>query len=83
MPILDLGDGKGELQLAKPDGTTVPGCHDIGESNALACLLLWLSGMPDVQHTSSILSQYLLTALGPSNSANQNVSLWEQEDLNA
>ena len=55
--ILDFGDGKGELQLKNPDGTTIPGWHDIGGSNALACLLLWLSGMPDAQHTTSILSK--------------------------
>ena len=81
--ILDLGDGKGDLQVVKPDGTTFSGWHDIGGANILACLLLWLSGMPDVQHQGSILSKYLLAALKSSNSAEQSIVLKKEEDPNA
>ncbi len=81
--ILDLGDGKGDLQVVKPDGTTFSGWHDIGGANILACLLLWLSGMPDVQHQGSILSEYLLAALKSSNSTEQSISLKKEEDPNA
>jgi hypothetical protein len=81
--ILDLGDGKGDLQVIQPDGTPFSGWHDVGGANILACLLLWLSGMPDVQHQGSILSKYLLAALKSSNSTEQSISLKKEEDLNA
>jgi hypothetical protein len=82
--VLDLGDGKGDLQFKNPDGSTIGGWGCItGENICLASLLLWLSGMPDVQHQGSILSKYLLAALKSSNSTEQSTSLKEEEDHNA
>jgi hypothetical protein len=73
--ILDLGDGKGDLRFNNPDGTTKSGWGYVaGENICLAYLLLWLSGMPDVQHQGSILHKYLLSALKSSPATEQRSS---------
>ena len=60
--LIDNGDGEGFLKQGNPDGVTVKGWASLENSSTLACFLLWLSMMPYVRHSGSILPNYLLAA---------------------
>lgn len=64
--LLDCGDGQGSTQLVGTNGAKLTGWNPVQDSQRpLACLLFWLSGIPEVHHGNNIMTKYLLEALRP------------------